>query len=302
MNYSEILARAFKILWKFKFLWLFGIIPYLLYALSLIPAFLVHPFFGNPYSILNMSDAEVFRSMGLFFLFLLSAMVVYLFLTVLCSTATTVGVIKGDRQEGADFSFADTVRDSLPLFWRVLGVYLFFIAAIFLLMLVFMGCMGAATAVTAGLAAICVFPFFFLILPFELIGMIALEQSRAAIVADDRRLLAGLQQGWDVLKRNFLPLCLMGLILYIGLYVIVMLVSSPIYFVMMLVSFQGMSTGGVREAQQAFSNMMIAMMVFMPFYATAQGIGLTYIRSVWTLSYLRLTRKEEPPLPVEINV
>jgi len=39
--------------------------------------------------------------------------------------------------------------------------------------------------------------------------------------------------------------------------------------------------------------MMITMMAIMPFYAIFQGIVLTYIRSAWTITYLRLIK---PPV------
>jgi hypothetical protein len=45
-------------------------------------------------------------------------------------------------------------------------------------------------------------------------------------------------------------------------------------------------------------NMNLWMLAFSPFYAVFQGILLTYMQSVWTLTYMRLTRLPNPSQPL----
>jgi len=300
-NFGEVLTRAGQITWKYKILWLSGIIISLISLLSL-PINLI---FNDPFSSFMVSDpAEINQRMGLVFLvngliFLLSiaSIPVYIVGMSIPSLATR------HLERGSDVpSFGGLVRESLPYFWRVLGVYLLVFAGMFVAMMVFMACIGVLSVVTLGFGVICAFPLFFLFIPVAIFVFSFMEQGMSAILVDDLGISNALQRAWDLVKKNLGVMALMSIIIYLGAMVVSMVISVP----MMIPMFGFFSNMGVepdfQEFDKIFRNMTWWMLAFSPLYAVFQGILLTFMQSAWTLTYMRLTRKpgsSEPTLENE---
>jgi hypothetical protein len=55
----------------------------------------------------------------------------------------------------------------------------------------------------------------------------------------------------------------------------------------------------VQSFERLSRNVILWTLAFLPFYAVLQGVLLTLVQSVWTLTYLRLTRSStlSQPLP-----
>ena len=302
MNYGEILGTAWKVFWKYKVLWLVGILPYLLYCLGVLGSMLLVP--GFP-SMDPEYLAERFAQDLSFFipvvplLVMLVSLLVFLVLLAYALAANSLGVLKAEQGAGG-LRFGELVGDTAPYFWRVLGLYALFFAAGAVIYLSVFGFMVVTVLASAGFASLCVFPLMLLLLPLFLIAYVLAEQAKAAIIVEDLDMMSGLRRGWEILKANFWGLVLMGLILYGGMYIVSLVAAIPLYavmFVPLMTSFGGDSH---QTFESSFRLVMTIMMVVMPFYMILQGLLAVYIRSTWTLTYLRLTRPIQPLAPAEL--
>ncbi len=293
MSITEVLSRSARIFWKYKGLWLFGIFPLLLYFLFAGIAFFID--FPLTSFMAGQTSGLVPAGWPYYFpniLIGIAALVVCLSAILFGTSATVSGTFEAD-QGGERLSYAVLLRNSWPYFWKLFGLYALIGLAVLLLMAILMGCIIAGAVATMGIASLCTFPLFFLIIPLELVVAAGMEQAQAAIVLDRLGIFASLKQAWLVLKGNFWKICLMGLILYGGNYVLSFLLTLPLMAVFWLIPFTGMGAGD----NQSFDNLfVIAVIIFlgiMPLISIVQGLATTYLHSAWALTYLRLTRLPE---------
>jgi hypothetical protein len=147
MNIGEVLSKAWKIIWKHKVLWIFGILAgcggvsggssgnYGLSYQERAPAE-VQLFFDQFAQLPGWVIALIVGGI-IILAFLLVVLVIFL------STVGRIGLIQGTRQveQGAErLSFGNVFRDSVPYFWRIFGLNLFFgLAAFFAIVVLVIG-------------------------------------------------------------------------------------------------------------------------------------------------------------------
>lgn len=290
-NFGEVLARAGQITWKHKNLWLAGVVITMIGFLSIPINLFVNPGFT---SMADPSQIErqlplVFLADGLIILLSILSIPVYAFGVAIPSVAT-VRVEQGAEK----ISFGEALRGVLPYFWRVLGIFLLITLGIFVVMAVLMGCIGALAVVTLGFGMLCMIPVFLLFIPVGILLYAFMEQAIAAVVVDNLGVTSALQRAWELVKQNLLVMALMSLIIYLGSWVVSMIISLPV--MIPLFGFMGnmMSSIGtepdIQELQRLTQSMLWWMLAFSPLYAVFQGVLLTFMQSAWTLTYLRLTR------------
>jgi hypothetical protein len=296
MNYGEVLTRAWKIIWKFKVLWIFGILsscghsgPNVNYQLSsqdLSPQ--VQQAFGGSERFFN----DYWWVIALFIMLLCVIIVVVIFLT----TIGKIGLIKGTlkAEEGAErLGFIELFNLSTPYFWRVLALSLLlffvFFVAIALGTLVFI----ATATLTFGIALICLIPLCCLLIPVMWAIGVILEQAYIAIVVEDRGVLDGLTRGWEVARTHWEPMLVMGVILIFGAAIIGLIIAIPVFMILFPLLFAlGISRG---------SNMTplviggICFIAYLPILLLLNGILTTYVQSAWTLTFLRVTGRGPNP-------
>lgn len=297
MNYGEILGKSWKIFWQHKLLWLVGVLPNLLYSLVIILLLVLF----NPMILetipddLLIEDWVVYLSLFLIFIFELGYIVVVIF----SITAGSVGV-KLIEQGELPLTLARLLKESSHYFWRILGInfILGFVLSIFYL--VIYGGITLAVVLTYGVALFCFTPFFFLLLPVNGFILLLTAQSHAAIIVEDLGLFQGLKRGWEVLHKNFWKLVLLGLILYMGFYLFTLLVTTPLSALIMGPTMFSLFTDNPDAIPGILSGTMIGLAVIYPIYLLFTGLVTAFIRSVWTLAFLRLTQSfitSEPIIP-----
>src|SRR5574339_587509 len=137
IDLGEVLNRTWQITWKHKVLWVYGflqtIISLLLIPLALIPA--LAPLMSG-----GSGQSERFVREPWFFLIFIAIFFVFMLalypLSVLVNGALSVGVLRAERGD-EKLSFMELIRESLPLFWRILGIMLLFTVAIMLVTFAF---------------------------------------------------------------------------------------------------------------------------------------------------------------------
>jgi hypothetical protein len=300
MNYGEILGKAWKIFWRFKALWLVGIAPYLFYSLlflfSLFRTPGINPLLSTDFYNLPGQEWLAYLSMFVTLIF----MVGYLGLSVFTGAATSTGVYQAE-QGISQLPLANLLKSSAKYYWRIFGLYGIFFAAIVVLYLIIFGCFFLTIVLSMGFATLCFFPLFFLLIPVFLVGYALYEQAKAAIIVEDLGVIDGLKRGWNILRAHFWHIILMGLILYAGLYVFSMIIAMPLYLVMFAPMFSAMVSNNYQTMETSLSTMSIGMAIVMPLYMVVMGLLYTYVRTAWTLTFLRLTKPSVPPEPAPVE-
>ncbi|MCI0518719.1 MAG: hypothetical protein L0Z70_00490 [Chloroflexi bacterium] len=301
MDYGSILSRAWKITWKYKVLWIFGILAGCSsggggngggnmgaqYQRGDMPSQYM-PFFDW---FENIPDWQYAVLIGLAILVVLLLMALGIFL----GTIGRVGLIRGVQQAegGAErLTFGELFSGSMPYFWRVFGLNLLVGLGImaFMILLVIVGIAGSVF--TLGLGLLCIIPLICVLVPLLWFVGVVLEQANNAIVLENIGIGDGLKRGWEVARDNVGVMIVMALILILGVGLIGgLIIAMPLFLVVMPVAMGAM----LGESSSFNTGMIIAAVCFvayLPFLITFGGILTTFTQTSWTLTYMRLTKKE----------
>ncbi len=297
MNYSEVLGQTWKITWRYKGLWILGILAGCANggggggggsnisdsANGELPQFLQNV----------PEEIIVAVVVGLLCLALLLALV-FLILGVIGEAGLFAGFDQVDS--GADMTFAEAFRLGLTYFWRLLGVQI--LIAIAIIILVFLG-IGVAllfTVFTFGLGLLCLLPLLLLLIPVAIAFGIYTTLVKVAIVVDKLDVFSSFQKAWDVVRENPGPVIVIGLILVVGgglagfiLALPLVVVAAPAIVGIALQS-EGAVVTGLGLAALCF-------VLYLPVLIVLNGVLATYINGAWTLTYRRLTGKESVEAP-----
>jgi len=303
MNIGEVLSRAWRITWKYKVLWIFGILAgcasgggsggggnglSYTYDNGDLP-----PWLDSLARIrIDIPDWQIALIVvgGILFVLLLIAVAIFL------GTVGKVGLIRGAQQGDRDaekITFGELFSGSMRYFWRVFGLYLLvgilFVVAITILLL--LGIMG--TALTIGLALICLIPLACVLVPVMWFVWVIVEQASIAIVIEDVGVLDGLRRGWEVVRANLGVMIVMALILVLGVGLIGGIIISIPLFVVVVPALIGAFSGSGRGMWGGLAVAGLCFVAYLPFLIVLRGILSTYMGTAWTLTYLRLAT--QPP-------
>lgn len=304
-NFGEILTHAWRITWKYKVLWIFGILAGCSQGggnggggSSSGPTD-----YSNGPSDFNLPP-EIQRLLPMlerlgnwvtenWWIFIVIGLVVLLLmiLGIFLGTIGRIGLIKGSYQaeQGAEnLAFGELFTASLPYFWRVFGLS-FLVGLAFLVILLPLILLGI---LTAGVGFLCLLPLICLLIPVLWAVNLIIEQANRAIVLEDRSMLDGFKRGWEILKGNPGPLIVMSLILFGISFTVGIVIVLPI----LMTIFPAIFALAMNEGR-SFTPLYIAIGVlclYAPISWLLSGILNTFVHSAWTLTWLRLTSKPEP--------
>ncbi len=305
-NFGEILTRAWQITWKYKVLWIFGMLAGCSQGngggsgggggssgptnYSNGPSNFNLP--PELQRLANMVERAGDWLIENWWIFIVLGVVVLLLilLGIFLGTMGRIGLIKGSYQaeQGAErLSFGELFSESLPYFWRVFGLS-FLIGLTFLVILLPFVLLGV---LTAGVGFLCLLPLLCLLIPVGWAVGLILEQANRAIVLEDRSMLEGLKRGWEILKGNPGPLIVMSLILFGIAFVVGIVIALPI----LIVVFPAVFAFAMNEGR-SFTPLYIAIGViclYAPISWLLNGILNTFVQSAWTLTWMRLTRSPD---------
>lgn len=298
-DFVEVLARARQITWGYKNLWLAGIVMSLV-SLLLAPISLAL----NPAFSLLSVPAEVNGQLPL----MMRANVSVILLTILAIPLFVIGMSIPSlgtfqvEQGSEHVNFGQLLRGVLPYFGRILGIVLLVWVGLFLAMIISVAFVFSIGVLTLGIGLLCALPLFILLILGVILGYALMEQAVSAVLVDHLGLASALQRAWELVQKNLGVMTFMSLINYLIAIVLVMIISIPI-----MISTSGFlpnlgSESDVQIFERLSRNMILWMLAFLPFYAVLQGVLLTLIQSVWTLTYLRLTRSTTPSQPLPGSV
>lgn len=291
-DFGETLSSAFQITWRRKILWVFSALPillsFLIFPLMFVPIFLTdNGSFNDPFFVDQPVYMILFIAFGIFIS--LASYALY----GISSSSVILGVVRADKGDAEGFTFNELFNDAKPYWLRVLGVLLLIGLGVSVIFMVIFGCMAIFGAVTIGLGFICMVPLMLLMYPAMLVLYGIIEESQVAVVVDDLGVTDAIRRGWELVRANFWRIVLISLIVYLGIGILSSIAMIPLISPFFLIPFF-MDSGNFDMTSRT---MMLILggfsLIFFPVMALVQGVGLTFMKSVYALVYLRLTKSQD---------
>ncbi|HKJ37731.1 MAG TPA: hypothetical protein VJ972_03070, partial [Anaerolineales bacterium] len=286
-DFGEILSSAVRITWKHKIMWVFSALPALL-SFLIFPVMFVPVFFMDESSYRTPFFIEEPAYIAVFIVFSIVITLLSYALYGISSSAVMFGVMRADSGTES-FTFRELLDGSKPYWGRVLGVMLLIGLGIFVIFAAIFACFTLIGAVTMGLGFVCLQPLMLLMYPFMLIVYGIIEESQVAVVADKLGVTDAIRRGWELVRANFWRVVLISLIAYFGVTFLSSIVMFPLMSPFFLIPFfmdSGMTDFNPRTMMLFMGGFSL---LFIPVMALVQGITLTFLKSTYTLVYLRLT-------------
>ncbi len=294
MDYGEILSKAWKIIWKHKILWLFGLfagcasqsgsnggqINFRINNSKEVPPQMQHLF--N-----NIESWQVALMVGIILLIVLILVV----LAITLSTIGKAGLIKGTLaglERDQSLTFREVWNASTPYFWRLLGLNL--LVGVGIGTVVFLlSIMGIVLTVgTFGIGLLCLLPLLCVFIPLGWVLGIYVEQANLALVVEDLSIPQAFQRGWQIFAENPAELIIMGLILGLGGGIINLLIAAPMGFALAPIM-GSLILGSERALGSSVMMAGLCLVGYLPILLFLGSVLQAYLQAAWTLTYTALT-------------
>ncbi len=311
MDYGEILTRAWAIMRKHRILWLFGILvscgqgggggggggggntgfQFSGGDIDRLPPQMrdfmraMENFFNNvePWQIMALVAGFILLGLILFFLF------------QALHTVGRLGMIQGTvgAEAGAErLTFGELFNSGKPFFWRIFWFDILATLAVVILVLVILIPLIGLTVLTLGLGLVILLPFICLLVPAGWLYGLVIEQGNIAIVLEDLNLVDGFKRGWQVFRENFISILVMALLLLVIAIVVGIVIALPIIVIVVPAAI-GVAAGIARDSGPILGTGLIVaglcFVVYLPVLILLNGILQGYLKSAWTLTFMRLT-------------
>ncbi len=284
-DFGEVLTRARQITWRYKGFWFIGIVislvSFVFASINLAhnPAF---SSFAVPSAVNTQLAPIMLSNVSVILLTILSVP-----LFVIAISIPSLGTVQLE-QGSENVSFGQMIRSVLPYFWRILIIVLLVWVGMFLAILTLIAGVILFSFLTLGIGLLCVLPLFILLILGVVLVYALMEQGVSAVLVDNLGVFSALQRAWELIQKNPRVMILMSLVSYMVAIVAIMIIS-----IVMMIPIGG-SGPNIQLFQTLSPTIILWMLAFLFLYAVFQGMLLTYLQSVWTLIYLRLTRSTTP--------
>ncbi len=314
MDYGKVFTRAWKIIWKFKVLWIFGILAgcgqggggggggggnsgfQFSGDQGNMPSEINRYFFKFERFFNNIDPWQIAAIIGGLILFIL----IMAFIMTALSTIGRVGIVQGavQAEEGVSrLTFSGLFTSGKPFFWRVFALNLIMGFIFLIIVLIILAPVIGLTILTAGIGAFCLIPLICLLVPLGWLVSVVMEQANIALVIEDLDIIAAIQRGWAVFRENIGVMVIMSLILGIGSFFIGIALALPIIIIAVPVVL-GAIGGAITESSSllggGFAVAGICFVIYLPVLIVLGGILRSYVNTAWTLTYLELTTESAP--------
>jgi len=320
MKYREVFGNAWKITWKFKALWIFGILSSCMRSSgsssgsggssgggsSLLSGQggLASPALQFPGQInhwLHFIQIKAEENPWVIAAFIAAIFILtstIIILSLFAGTLGRVGVTRGSwlADDGEiKLGFSKIFKESMPFFWRVLLLFLIIFCLFMVLIFILIVPVIFITIITFGLVWLIlipvILPLFLLMILFSLGFRVLLEESIVAIAGEDLGVWQAIVRSWKLLMEKPFPQLLVSFLtslieLVVSIVFVLPLILIFLPFFISLV-FETNAAISIGAAISGFS-----LLVYLPMLIAVFGILYTYTGTVWTLTFRRLTQKE----------
>ena len=303
MDYGWVLKRAWEITWKFKGLWVLGILAscssggggggggggssgsgYQFGGSS-------DPRFAQFERWIQSIPAETWITIAIIAgLIIVVLGLVFLVLGVIGQGGLFAGF--NQVEDSGSVTLAEAFRLGAANFWRLVGVRIIFwlagvVIAIALVVTVVLLAIG-----TLGIGLLCLAPFLCLLIPVGAIVGVYVTLTQVALVTEHLTVGEAFRRSWQVLKANLGPVIVIGLILLFGSMIIGLVLALPIIAVVLPVALV-VALGGDQATTAGMVTAGLCLVVYLPVLIVANGALQTYVSGVWTLSFRQWTGRSK---------
>jgi len=323
MNYGNILARAWKVIWKYKILWLFGILAScgsnastgsgggdtsgvnFRYEFGTYPDTLppdLYRFFENMEEFFTQASYNWGMWVGLFILVIILLSFALFMLRVFGQVGLVRGSLKAEQGQPEKLSFAEITQEIKPFYWRLFGFHLLLFVASFVLVMLIITVIVAGSVVTLGFGLLCFIPLICLLVPLGWAISIIIKQAIIAMLVDDLSITDALKRGWQIVSSRATDFLVMGLILVVGAWIITILFSLPQLLALaplLSAIFRGAWTNDWANLLDGLWLSVGCLVAYWPVLLVLRGIIHSFTETAWVLTYLEASPDrslpEEPP-------
>ena len=278
-DYGNILSRSVQILWKHKSFSLFLIFPMLI-ATGIMFVFILPVFLLN-----EGSDNE--GIVILLWVGILALGGIISFVTSAAGfTSLVLGILRVERGEDST-SFMELVRDGFEYFGRAVGAMLIVQLSMGLFFTIFFLCVAALTAVTMGMASICLQPVMLLLTPLSFLVLAVMNGATISVIDEGLGSWEAVKRALDVVREHVWKFIILTLIIYFVTMILSGLLTVPVMIPAGMISF--VAESGMDISEQIFGVVMISFIcLYIPLMALFSGVSGTFMTTTLTLGYLRL--------------
>lgn len=301
MDFAEVFSRAWNIVWKHKILWLFGLFASCGQQGSSFNFRIDSSSFD--FTSTQSSDFPELPPEAIgFFLAIMAAALVFAIIAYLLGVVGRLGIIQGvvGAEAGEEkLSFSELFNRSQPYFGRALLlnflVLLAWIAVGFILFIVFF----AVAFLTLGLGVLCLIPLMFcVVFPLSVFVSVVVEQANVALVLEDLSVMEAFKRGWIIVRDNIGSFIVLGLVLFVGGFILLAILAMPA-FAIFIPLIMGLAEGSREAAIGTGIMSLLCLMIFLPVLLVVSGLVTAYVKSVWTLTFMRLASTSAPEIEAE---
>lgn len=301
MDYGWVLKRAWEITWKFKGLWVLGILASCSSGGgggggggggS-----------GSSYQVGGGSDPRFLEFQRWIEsipaeTWILIAIIAGLIIFVLGLAFLVLGVIGqggliagfNKVEDSGSVTLAEAFRIGTANFWRLIGVRIIFWLAGVILAIVLVATVILVSIGTLGIGLLCLVPLLCLLIPVGAVVGIYVLLTQVALVTEALTVGESFRRSWQVMKTNLGPVIVVGLIVLFGSGAIGLVLALPIIAVVlpaaMVVAF-----GGDQATTAGLVTAGLCLVGYLPVMIVANGVLQAYVTGVWTLSFRQWTGK-----------
>jgi hypothetical protein len=305
MNYGEILAKAWKTIWKHKILWLFGVLAGCAANVTggvggsaagggganvnIQPANLS---FLNPLAQKSLEDIGQFLVSippwvwVLLVVVLIVMAFVFSLASLLVGSLGQAGVIKGTGMaddadpEDTPLSLRAIFNQLKPHYWNVLLLNVGFRLAGFVLALLL-----ALPMILLVLGTCCL--GLFLLIPLGWFIDVMLNFTTIAIVEEGLGIFDAIKRAWQVITGNLVHVLIMFLILGVGGSIVGLIIGLPMLIIPVPLVTNLVITGAQSITIGLIMSVLLSI-VFVPMLVFLTGVLRAFILSSWTLTFRQL--------------
>ena len=299
MDYGAVLTRTWDITWRYKGLWILGLLA------SCGAAGRSNSNGGPSGSGFNFSGSEdigrlfeapneallIAIAVAILFMVLFIALF-FLLLGVLGQSGLIAGFSRAD--DGYDVPLGEAFRLGMQYFWKLLAIRVLVWLAGLLIMIVILAVSIPFFIATQGVGLLLIplclccllplIPLFMLVDAYVIITMVAAVEEDLGVTDSFRR-------SWKLCTENFGPVLVMTLILILGTAILSFVLVLP-FLIMFLPIVLGFLVGGDQSIAAGMIVSGICLLASLPFIFLINGVITTFTTGGWTITYRRLIGQE----------
>ncbi len=323
MNYGEVLQKSWKIIWKNKILWLFGLLASCGSSSgggggggggsaggngnSSSGIFPGTPFQNLPPWLEDLGrtfermveDGTIWWVVAGIVVFILLMIAVTLMLSAIGRAGLARGTWLADSEDGV-LNLSRVWRESRHYFWRVLLLTLLIGVGSAVLVLILIAPAILLGIATMGIGLLCMIPFLCLIVPVAIAIGVLEELAVVSITGEDKGVFESIRRSWQVIRSNLGPVVVMTLILLVGGGIARVVIGLPAILILVPIVI-GLIAGSEAAMTGGFIAAGVILLIYLPIALLLSSVLQAYLGSAWALTYRRLVAKENAPT-IEPNI